>query len=342
MSPNGRCVASSIEDGVVLWDLMSKNSSLQTFRLPPFFPSLTSEISHMIFSPDGGRIIVAGDGGAANVWDVKRRRSLRIIASDVIAGAWSPHCIVLQTRRGTISTYNSSTYQRIKSYILGDGPWHYDVDMYNGNCRPQAGLLFSPDYRWMAVSYPTNWHGCIWTLWTLGEDGNLTRHRVLSDTVTAAAKIVQTSKRYHREQAAFNSDSTRLAVVSLNLQLCIWDVATATLLLSIDPPTRALPSPRSGLSISFSPDRLEHLLVMRNREDRRAEVDIEVWDASTGHLLRRLVLGDSSSGSDDAKWSWFMAPSFSPCGRYVISSFFNARGPLIWRTGDGSIVSRGY
>ena len=337
MSPNGRWVASSIEDGVVLWDLMSKNSSLRTFRLPPFFPLSTGEISHMAFSPDGGRIIVAGDGGAANVWDVKRRRCLSVIPlSDPIAVAWSPRCIVLEKRQGIISTYNPSTYRWIGSHVPGDGPWRYDMDMYTngpgGYRRPRAGLFFSPDYRWMAASYPAKWSGYVWALWMVGEDGTLTEHRMLSNTT----ETPQASERYYyHEQVAFTSDSTRMAVVSLDLELCVWDVASATLLLSINPTLGIADSLVLGkLNISFLPGS-QHLLVVRGEE-----ATIEVWDGTTGRFLHRLVLEGRSSG--DVRWSRLMAPSFSPCGRYVVSSSFNARGPLIWRTEDGSMVSRGY
>ena len=340
MSPNGRWVASSVYGSAVLWDLMHNNPSVHTFRLPPIFPVSPGKILHIIFSPDSERLLVVSDGGAAHVWDVKRRRRLGTITCDPIVGAWSPCCIVLITGTGTIFTFNSSTYQPIRVHTLEDGlQWGYGgTNIYTtGNYpRPQTSLLFSPDYRWVAVSFPSKWPWHTWTLWAVGEDGSLTRHRVLSDT----AKILRASTGnpyFYGKRVAFNSDSTRMAVVSLDLELCVWDVATATLLLKIDL-TRSDARSLGVSNMSFSPDR-QHLLVMRD-----GKAILEVWDAATGHFLRRLILkGRSSHLSESEWWSQYVVPSFSPCGRYVISSSFNAiRGTLIWKTEDGSIAYRNY
>ena len=335
MSPSGRWVASSIQWGAALWNMSPDDSSLYTWRAPPFFPLSDGNVSHMVFSPDSARLLVVSDKAAAHVWDVEQRRRVSTITcdseSDLVVGAWSPACIVLVTRAGTLSMYDPSTYRQNGDYALGDGPqWSHSAPKdgwKHRTCRP--GLLFSPDSRWMAVSHlqAVDSSGCAWAIWRVGEGGELTRHAVLSSTGEAFG--ISNSRDGH--QVAFNPESTRVAV-SHDLEVHVWDVATATLLLSVDLDIDGARKIES-LRIAFSPDG-RHLLVVRD-----GKAMFEVWDVETGCFLRRSMLERVERDDEHRQPPWIDA-SFSPCGRFILSSFISARGVLAWRTEDGSLVSR--
>ena len=84
MSPSGRWVASSIQWGVALWDMMPNDSPLHTWRVPPFFPLPAGNVSHIVFSPDSARLLVVSDKTSAHVWDVKQATiSMSLLNNDI-------------------------------------------------------------------------------------------------------------------------------------------------------------------------------------------------------------------------------------------------------------------
>ncbi len=334
ISPNGKWVATSIQGGAVLWDMMSNNLSLRTcqqWRIPPFFPLSTGNISHIAFSPDGTRLLVASDSNTAHVWDRERccRVSTIICDAGLVVGAWSSRCIALVTQTGAISTYDPATYQPVQHHALGNMPSHWSpVAMGEIKTSTRCPCLrFSPDDRWLAAYYTVNGFRYAWETWRVSATGNLTRHAALSSTGDAFG--INTYS-YEAHQVAFDSKSTRVAVIH-GFEVHIWDIATATRLLSFDPTISSAGSVW-GLSIAFSASG-RHLLAMRN--DKAV---VEVWDAETGHFLNPLNLEEEwRDGHQRLPW---MGLTFSPCGRYVLSSSVTARGVSVWRTEDGSLVGR--
>ncbi|KAI1785429.1 hypothetical protein LXA43DRAFT_1100286 [Ganoderma leucocontextum] len=330
LSPDGERVAGLNVDGnIILWNI-SDDPSVRTWGLARPSPN---PISSIVFSPDSARLLIVTPKNTAYICDVKRGHRLTTIACDPIVGAWSPRCIAFTTHARTISTWDPFTYQPIQDYALGGWPLSPNGSERRVEEDHNPGLLFSPDHRWLAASYPVRFslwsNGYAWVLWRVTDRGGLTDPTSLP---LPSGPFGPGTLDYYGHLVAFNLECTRMAVVGYGLKLHVWDVATATLFLVIDMATTCAGEIRGN--IAFSADG-RCLLVLRGGKDT-----VEVWDTTAGYLLNPLVLEGKGNGKPSTSESLWRATRFSPCGRYLISSPSNTGGVMVWKTTDGSLVRR--
>jgi hypothetical protein len=135
-SPDGRLLASSVDDGLVIWDVAS-GRSLRTL------PGHLGEFRALAFSPDGRLLASAGSERAIKLWDVTAGRELRTLTAgnDLELVQFSPdgRFLVSLDWTGSIMLWDVQGTELARIVGLNDRDWAV-VDPEGRYDASQAGM----------------------------------------------------------------------------------------------------------------------------------------------------------------------------------------------------------
>jgi WD40 repeat protein len=257
-------------------------------------------LSDAAFSPDG-KLLVALDRDAVQIWDIDGRRRLRRIA--VEPGAWalapSPDGKVVATWDGDmIRVWDAATGEELRQIPNKHDPW-----LASDGTRP---LSFSPDGRLLAALGPDR----TLSLWDVTTGRLRDRLHIIDPPVCPDTVIFKFSPD-GRMLASFAFDPTFKGQHALSDRFIrLWDVASGEQI-------RRIEHPEGALAIAFSPD--SHRLASAG-----ADRSVRVWDVASGEEMGRFQHRDVVN-----------AVAFSPDGRRLASGGEDAVA-YVWDLGrDG-------
>ncbi len=293
----------------------------------------TGEAYEVAFTPDGKRVISAGESGTIRLWDAATGQELRTLKGHegrVSGLAVSPDG----------SRIASAGFDR--SVRVWDAESGEIIRTMNGHAGPIGGLAFSPSGDRIASAsndktiklWNTNTGEEIITITghsagVLGvafspdgerlassSDGDQTV-RIWDARSGEQIKIVRKG-RPHTRRLAFSPDGTRLATVSYG-RYSLWDTQTWELIADVERTIEFV------LCVAFSPDGAQFATAGDS-------ANIKLWDTRTGNLIETL------SGHAQAVWG----VAFSPDGSRLVSGSQD-RTVKIWNTHDSNdLTLRGH
>lgn len=202
MSPDGRAVVVAGAAGVAFWDWRAEGAKPEILTEPG--PSRS-----LVFTPDGGSLIVGGLDGAIRVVDCRSKRVMASFggSSDVVRGLW-------------ITPDGSALISLGYSGDLKFWDWRSKraIRMIDGSTRTVLGVDLSPDGKTLALSRYWRTPGEV-ELWDL-ETGRLRTRCRGHEGVTHAL--------------AFSRDGETLASTGGDLKIRFWNVATGRAVGEVD------------------------------------------------------------------------------------------------------------
>ncbi len=228
-SPDGQRLASAGLDGVVrLWDLSgpgNRSPGLPVSRSPGLLVSEGSCIHSLAFSPDGKRLVCAGEDGLAEVWDVEQGKLLLTLPSlhcaiysaavsadgrEVALGCGASAPQARSASDGTVPSLalracgaSGQPTHRIYLFDLQTGEQRQVLE---GHHEPVYSLAFAPDG----------------TLVSGSED----RTVQLWDVAAGKPLLCLNGHREAVYQVAFSGDGRRLVSAGTDGEVIVWDSRT--------------------------------------------------------------------------------------------------------------------
>jgi serine/threonine protein kinase/WD40 repeat protein len=280
-SPDGRLLAVGDDEGKVrVWTAAAKPALIAEFQLEVArvtglafrqSPSWRNEGRRKPGSGQGWLLAAGNASGTIAVWDLEDRSQLmqtHETAHEVFALAFSPDGATLaSTGRNEGRLWDVATGRMLLRLFPGKTPRNW-----------QAGIVFSPDGRWLAVSSLPVFspHGEV-------DVYDLEPGRGIQSLRGLAASI---------DQATITPDGKRAAALARNWQAAVWDVDGARLLLRVDAP-RAMYAEHADIRLS---DDGQFLVIASGWEARRWRIpkhgekpgEPDVWplNAALGNIVR--------------------------------------------------------
>ena len=318
-SPDGVLLA----QGYALWDVASGARIRDAYRLDERTPPPTDEVSPALaFSPDGGRIAIAGARWPTGLWDTASGRLIHAFAqeaTEIVSVAYSPD-------RAIIATGSTDGWTRLWSTETGQL-----LRTLDRRRATVASVAFSPDGKWIAAAD----HDRKIVIHSV-EDG--ARVRMLEGHASAVLSIV------------FSPDGQWLASGSADQTFLVWDLKTG------QPLSRFQKDVDSSSPVVFSPD--GRLLASAGTNGMLRLWDREtaqMRQALPGHSTiiqalafsrdgRRLVSGDLNGElrlwEDDQAGFWHPAASggvIAGSGTVTALAFLPEDGRVVAGTEGGTI-----
>ncbi len=261
-------------------------------------------VRDIAFSADGSQIVTSsGYGGYPRVWDATTYEELpgpELLAFSV---AISSQNILATAGSGSSHPGGYSGPTSVILTQLGTGEHIADWPGHEMIYR----LAFSPDGQLLAVASSLGSIG----LWSVPQQNNESEYRPLT-TIAREPFLIQ----YSPEYFAFSPDGTQIAAAATDATVNVWDVATGTIIHTLDHASSSIPW--NPLSISWSPD---GTTITTGNNDWA----LRVWDAATGEL--KYELGDRAG--------WYVGWSLDST-RFVTNGmkiFDAAKGELVMELG---------
>lgn len=296
-SPDGESLASASEDNTVrVWSVASGQNKLS-------YAEHRNDVNAVVFAPDGARIASGGYTGSIKIWEAKTGTTITTLSYDrnrmVEALSFSADG---QTLLGGYSLDNA-----VVLWNVADGKPLRD---WPGRSKAISKLAFAPDGRMLLFGRPDRQLG-LWDL-TSGELRSLNEQQdglsffSLSPDGQTVAGLRDTN-----DGAA----------------LTLWEVSSGREKRRLLPP-RIWPT-----GFLFSPDGKLIAGGGREGDDKKPTHPINIWDAQTGALLRKLKGYETGV---------VRALAFSPDGRLLASieglNYKSENAIKLWDTGTGAEV----
>ena len=276
-----------------VWDTES-GKTVQTFEghrgggIPATTPP-SSVIRSARFSPDGKRIVTAGNDNTARIWDVESGKELQTLEGHNnrvhIAAFSSDGKNIL-----TAASNGSRSDQAVRIWDAETGKELHKLEGHTGNIRSAA---FSPDGKKIVTAASTI---RIWETVSGRKLHQLEGHEYLRDSVGLPLPF----------SATFSPDGKKIVTAGYDGTVRIWDAESGRQLQSLEGHKRELgDNPRDALRnfvrAGFSPDSTKIRTVGSDGTAR-------IWDVASGSELK--------------KWDvpvTYGTVRFSPDGRAIMS-----------------------
>lgn len=200
------------------------------------------QVTSVVFSPDGKRLVTGGEDRTVRMWDVSSRRELATFdghTAEVLTVAISPD-------GGTIASGSVDRTLRLWDVATSRG-----VGVLEGHHDMVRSVAFSPDGRRLASG---SWDKTV-KLWDVESRSEITT----LETDRSEVKCV-----------AFSPNGRNLASGGVNPTVEVWDLATREVIL----PTQRQIRHNQVLSIAYSPDGKWLATASENKK-------VRLWDVST-------------------------------------------------------------
>jgi len=335
-SPDGKTLAAAGYDAEIhLWDFTS-GKEISKIRWP--LQNEPAGLAVLAFTPDGRTLIAGGIfGSKIRLWDVasgKQRHELDAKGGDIFSFALTPDGAILATgnRQGGISLWDVKTGKMIQK-------------LQSKGRKACTGVAFAPDGKILAAIERED-NKDIVSFWDIASGKELPRPKndihafwnvvfapdgkTLITGWCSAIRLwdLATGKEVGPAAGApafagwtTISPDGRLLAYGRNNDICLWDMRANRELGALDV------RPNGIQSLVFAPD-------SRTLAASVGEYAINVWDAPTQKLLRRLQWDKKET--PHAYWSFAVA--FSPDGRMLASADIKNPAIRLWNVAAGKQV----
>ncbi|MBT6485510.1 MAG: protein kinase [Planctomycetaceae bacterium] len=200
-------------------------------------------VSSVVFSPDGTRIVSAGDGWV-KVWDAATGQE-SLTLRELLAGnmAFSPDATRLVSTR-----YDSTA--KLWTVRVRDAATGRETLTFEGHAKSVSSVTFSPDGTRLASA---------------SSDGTVK----LWNTATGTETLTLEGHKNRVADVSFSPDGTRLASASADRTVKLWEVATGQETLTLKGHTKGV----SSVVFSLDGTRLA---------SASSDNTVKLWDAATG------------------------------------------------------------
>jgi WD40 repeat protein len=273
---NNQILAAGVEEpGDIIVVVDAKSGEIQEF------PSPISEQNGLFFTSDCTMLASGSpgsgysDGGSIYLWNVNDGQRIAAFApentSDVEGIQFNPD--------GTLLAFSNIVDGRISERYATLRLW--DVETQTELVTLQdtgwvSQIQFSPDGSFIATASSYEGDGVI-RIWGVPQPNNVPEYRPLT-TIPREPFLVQIGPEYF----AFSPDGTQIAAAATRDAVNVWDVATGSVIYTLDHPRST--TTWSAIPVSWSPD---GTTITTGNTDWT----LRFWDAATGQLR---------SESDDA------------------------------------------
>ena len=310
-SPDGKKLATCVDDDLVLWDVITGESTR--------FVGDYGGLNAVAFSPDGNKLASGGQYGKVMVWDIttKHKTTFEDRAKHVIDSiAYSPDgdTLVTTTWSGAVELWNTAT-GKVKGEFT-DVKLQNALDA-NSNWIKSVNIDFSPDGHTLVTSV----EGIV-LLW------NIANRRVKHE--------------FSGSFIGFSRDSSTMAIRHEDT-IEFWDTTTKKLKTRLNPGNRVFraiaSSDGSTIAISGSPRWSDTTIISV----------LEVWDVASGELRATLSPEHRSSimlspnGDILASWNFgagvllWEVPSLSEPSMPTLHFQYP---PMYWISGETGTLHR--
>jgi WD40 repeat protein/basic membrane lipoprotein Med (substrate-binding protein (PBP1-ABC) superfamily) len=323
-SPDGYRLASTGYDGqIILWDA---STGQELLRLAGHTQAVTSAA----FSPDcadtdgaqtelcGTHLVSGSLDGTVKVWNVSFSREYQALTfPNVSSGKTSPDGSHFATgqRDGSVA------FWQMTSPSGGWGAYPKLVTAWPAHAAAVTAVTFSPDGKRLATA-SDDFTARVWDLAPVVETASGS-----SLNESTSAKELQVLRGHSAQvwNIAFSPQGNRLATVSNDRTLLIWDTSTAAPT-GDNRPLLKIQLPSWSYAIAFSPDGKRLAAGLNDGTGK-------IWDVASGTELMTL------RGHDSEIWGI----AFSPDGKFIATAS-NDRTVIVWDAASGqeSLTLKGH
>jgi len=256
-SPDGRCLASGSEHGIIaVWNTELEKVEKLTDLIVGYLKGSTAAVESLAFSPDGLFLVSAHTDNVLRIWDMQElepvtKLKLKGTPEGICSAVYSPdgRWLAAGGMDNAIRLWEIKPGRMFKRFT-------FELSRtLEGHTGPVRCVIFSPDGQ-LLISGSDDHTIKIWHL----EKGGVTRE-IKAEGISSAA---------------VSPDARHLAVGMADKTIKLWNIETGDLVFSMEGHTGAV------LSVSFS---FDGRFLVSGSEDRT----IRLWDPATGKLLKSLM-----------------------------------------------------